>query len=110
MSEDEFKELTEILRAFAEERKWEKFHTPKNLAMAISAEVGELVAEFRWLDGEESRRDKLPQEKLEAIEMEIADVQILLLQLADKLSLEIPSAVRRKIEINKGRHWETDKN
>lgn len=99
----EFDGLTQLLREFAEERDWEKFHTPKNLAMALAGEAGELVAEFQWLTASESERAGLSPEQLAAVAMEIADVQIYLLRLADVLGLNIPTAVRQKIKINQTR-------
>jgi dCTP diphosphatase len=99
----EFQSLTLILREFAESRDWGRFHTPKNLVMAASGEAGELAAEFQWLTAEESHRENLSREKLEAVAMEIADVQIYLLRLADILDIDIPTSVRKKIEINRQR-------
>lgn len=99
----EFDVLTQLLREFAEERDWEKFHTPKNLAMALAGEAGELVAEFQWLTPSESESSGLSSEQLTAVAMEIADVQIYLLRLADVLGLDIPTAVRQKIEVNRTR-------
>lgn len=99
----EFDVLTQLLREFAEERDWEKFHTPKNLAMALAGEAGELVAEFQWLTPSEAERSGLSPEQLAAVAMEIADVQIYLLRLADVLGLDVPAAVREKLEINRTR-------
>ena len=96
-------QLQQTLRQFAAERDWEQFHTPKNLAMAITGEAGELASEFQWLKAEGSLRAALSQEKLEAIAMEIADVQIYLLRLADVLEIDVPESVRKKIEINESR-------
>jgi dCTP diphosphatase len=96
----EFTKLMSEIRDFAAARDWEKFHTPKNLSMALAGEAGELVAEFQWLTAEESSSSVLTPEKREAIELEIADVQIYLLRLADVLGVDIPTAVRKKIEIN----------
>ncbi len=110
MDQGEFEDLTQILRNFAAERNWSKFHSPKNLAMAVGAEAGELLAEFRWLTDEQSLSKNLSLDKRKSIEMEIADIQILLLQLADHLEIDIPTAVRKKIDINRSRHWETDGN
>ena len=100
---NEFDDLIASIRAFAIARDWEQFHTPKNLAMAITGEAGELAAEFQWLKTEESLRTALSQEKLEAISLEIADVQIYLLRLADVLGIDIPNSVSRKLEINESR-------
>jgi NTP pyrophosphatase (non-canonical NTP hydrolase) len=100
IEKSEFEKLMSELRDFAAARDWEKFHTPKNLSMALAAEAGELVAEFQWLTAEESSSSVLTPEKREAIELEIADVQIYLLRLADVLGVDIPTVVRKKIEIN----------
>ena len=102
-SDSEFGDLANALRDFAAARNWEHFHTPKNLAMALSGEAGELVAEFQWLTPEESATDALSAEKREAIALEIADVQIYLIRLADELGIDIPEVVRKKIAINETR-------
>ena len=91
------------IRNFATKRDWEKFHTPKNLAMAIAGEAGELVAEFQWLTPEESNRSELSSEKLRDIRLEMADVQIYILRLADVLGIDITEAVREKMELNQAR-------
>lgn len=92
--------LIEEVRDFARERDWEKYHTPKNLAMAIAGEAGELAAEFQWLSEIESLLNELPKEKLEAVELEIADVAIYLLRMVDVLKLDLSLAVRKKLAIN----------
>ena len=103
MNQSEFADLTAQIRAFADVRNWEKFHTPKNLSMAVAGEAGELVAEFQWLTSEESTLASLTPEQLQAIKLEIADVQIYLLRLADVLNLDIPAAVIEKMAINERR-------
>jgi len=104
MSHDaEIETLITEVRNFAKSRDWEKFHTPKNLAMAIAGEAGELAAEFQWLTAEESKREVLSEEKLRDIRLEMADVQIYLYRLADVLKIDISDAVREKMEINKNR-------
>ena len=102
-SNSEFEVLKAEIRAFAVARNWEQFHTPKNLAMAVAGEAGELVAEFQWLTAKESEIDALTPDQLEAISLEIADVQIYLLRLADVLKIDIPTVVRAKLDINEGR-------
>jgi len=102
-SQSDFAQFAEALRQFAAKRNWEKFHTPKNLAMAVAGEAGELVSEFQWLTSEESNPQALSAEKLEAIGLEIADVQIYLIRLADVLGVSIPDLVRQKIAINEDR-------
>lgn len=104
----EFDALTDLLRDFAEERDWQKFHTPKNLAMALAGEAGELLAEFQWLTPAESERLILSPEKLAAVAMEVADVQIYLLRLADVLGLDIPTVVREKMDFNRTRFHDID--
>jgi NTP pyrophosphatase (non-canonical NTP hydrolase) len=96
----EIQMLIKEVRDFARERDWEKFHTPKNLAMAIVGEAGELAAEFQWLSENESLSSKLPKEKLEAVELEIADVAIYLLRMVDVLELDLSSVIRKKLAIN----------
>ena len=104
MSHDaEIETLITEVRNFAKSRDWEKFHTPKNLAMAIAGEAGELAAEFQWLTAEESKREVLSEEKLRDIRLEMADVQIYLYRLADVLKIDISDAVWEKMEINKNR-------
>ena len=88
---------------FANERDWDQFHTPKNLAMALAGEAGELVAEFQWLTADESRLDAMSQKKISDVELEIADVAIYLLRLADKLEVDIVGVVKKKLEINETR-------
>ena len=99
----EIKELMVEIAAFADARNWDQFHTPKNLAMALVGEAGELVAEFQWLKPEESTLASMSKEKLRDIELEIADVTIYLLRLADKLDVDIVDVVRKKIQINESR-------
>ena len=99
----EINTLKTEIRAFADARNWEQFHTPKNLSMAVAGEAGELVAEFQWMTADESRRSSLSSEKLSAIELEIADVAIYLIRLADVLEIDVASVVRRKLTINESR-------
>ncbi len=103
MTNSEFEELKSEIRAFAQARDWEQFHTPKNLSMAITGEAGELAAEFQWLTAQQSALESLSSEQLEAISLEIADIQIYLLRLADVLTIDIADVVRRKIQINENR-------
>jgi len=99
----EFSELISEIRAFADARNWEQFHTPKNLSMAIAGEAGELVAEFQWLTAAQSKLESLSSEKLADVELEIADVAIYLLRLADVLNVDLSEAVRKKLVINEAR-------
>ena len=99
----EIEALKSEIRAFADARNWEIFHTPKNLSMAIAGEAGELVAEFQWLTAQESMKDSLKADKLSDIEMEIADVAIYLFRLSDVLDIDLASAMRKKMAINESR-------
>lgn len=86
------------LRAFIAERDWDQFHNPKNLAMALVAEAGELVEHFQWLTPEQA--DRLPPEALAEVEHEIADVLIFLVELADRLQIDPLAAAERKLALN----------
>jgi NTP pyrophosphatase (non-canonical NTP hydrolase) len=103
MTINEFEKLQMEIRAFADARDWEQFHIPKNLAMAITGEAGELAAEFQWLTASQSELSGLTPEQLKGISLEMADIQIYLLRLADVLKVDLPSRVREKIAINEKR-------
>jgi dCTP diphosphatase len=103
MESDILSSLMREIREFADNRDWHKFHTPKNLSMALAGEAGELLAEFQWLTPEESKKESLSEEQRKAIELEIADVQIYLLRLVDVLGIDLPAVVREKIQINNNR-------
>ena len=90
--------LTLQLREFAAARNWEQFHSPKNLASALSVEAAELLEHFQWLTEEQSR--KLDASKREAVGQEIADVLLYLLQLADKLGLDVLQEAQKKLVVN----------
>ncbi|MGI5118646.1 nucleotide pyrophosphohydrolase [Marinactinospora thermotolerans] len=95
--------LQELLADFADRRDWEPYHTPKNLAMALTGEAGELAAEFQWLTEEESRRVMDDPAKAEAVRLEMADVLSYLLRLADVLGVDLEQALRDKVAINERR-------
>jgi dCTP diphosphatase len=95
-------ELRVDVKAFIEERDWAQFHSPKNLAMALSVEVSEVVEHFQWLTEEQSRN--LSAEKLADVREEIGDVMIYLTDLADKLGLDPVEAARTKVAINKEKY------
>ena len=99
----ELEDLRVETRRFAEAREWGAFHTPKNLAMAVAGEAGELVAEFRWLTPEESTSDRLTATHRQAIEFEMADVLIFLVRLADVLDVDLARVVRAKLAANERR-------
>jgi dCTP diphosphatase len=91
-------DLKSAIRVFIEERDWEQFHSPKNLAMALSVEVSEVVEHFQWLTEEQSRN--LPSEKLAEVREEIGDVMIYLTELAEKLGIDPVEAAKAKVAIN----------
>ena len=90
------------LREFAKARDWDQFHSPKNLSMALSVEASELVECFQWLTEEQSC--SLSDDQLAAVTDEIADVQLYLIRLADKVGVDIGSAVKQKIEKNRAKY------
>ena len=94
--------LAAELRRFAEEREWDQFHSPKNLSMALSVEVAELVEHFQWLSQEESRN--IAGEKREEVAEEIGDVLIYLARLSDTLGIDPVASALRKIEKNRGKY------
>lgn len=91
-------DLRTALRQFAEERDWEQFHSPKNLTMALSVEVAELVEHFQWLSQEQSLQLR-PAQK-EAVREELADVLIYLVRLADRLDIDLLEAAGDKLLTN----------
>jgi dCTP diphosphatase len=89
-------EVAAALRAFAAERDWDRFHTPRNLATALSVEASEALEHFQWLaDGE-----GLSAEKKDAVALELADVFLYLVRLADRLEVDLLDAAERKMAIN----------
>jgi dCTP diphosphatase len=94
--------LQQRLAAFAAARDWDQFHSPKNLAMALSVEAAELVEEFQWLTEEQSKR--LDTERLERVRLELADVLIYLLRIADKLDVDLMRAADDKIAHNERKY------
>jgi dCTP diphosphatase len=86
------------LAQFADERDWDQFHNPKNLAMALIAEAGELVEHFQWLSPQQAAN--LPAETKAEVALEIADVLLFLLRLADKLEIDPIAAAEQKMKLN----------
>lgn len=96
------KSLTKQVALFAQERDWEKFHSPKNLAMGLSVEASELLEIFLWLSEEESKN--LPENKLSELKEEIGDIMIYLTNLANKFGLDPIECAKQKIEINRSKY------
>ncbi len=95
-------ELTAEIRAFRDARDWLQFHNPKELAVAITAEAGELLQHFVWQDAKQSEQ-RIVERKAE-IESEIADVAILLFELADNSGIDLGAAMRAKLARNEERY------
>ncbi len=119
MSSTDLNILKQRLREFAEARDWDQFHSPKNLSMALSAEVAEITEHLtnhgcsnvvgaggtgttQWLTEEQSKN--LPQDKLNEVEADLADTFIYLIRLADKLNIDLLAAAKSKIEINEQKY------
>jgi NTP pyrophosphatase (non-canonical NTP hydrolase) len=99
---DSLNELRDALRAFAAERDWDQFHSPRNLATALAVEAAELLEPFQWLSEAESRA--LPLATRAAVEEEMADVLLYLVRLADKLDVDLLEAARTKMARNAGKY------
>ena len=98
--ESDLRVHTRRLRKFAEEREWQQFHTPKNLAMSVAIEAGELMEPLQWLTESQAEELKKRAAAREELGREIADVAIYLLRLADVMGIDIGSAIARKIDEN----------
>ncbi len=99
---DKLEDIKTKLQAFADDRDWDQFHSPKNLSMALSVEASELVECFQWLT--ESQSQNLSPEQRQAVIDEMADVQIYLLRLATKLNVDMLKAVEQKIVKNAAKY------
>lgn len=96
--------LAARLEAFSAARDWEQFHSPKNLVMALTAEVGELNEVFQWLNEEASKKLDSDPVALKQAEEEISDVLMYLVRLIDVLGIDINQAIQRKLAINEERY------
>lgn len=93
-------DLINKLRVFSNERDWDQFHSPKNLIMALTSEVGELSDIFQWLSEEQSKIENIDSKSLEKTKEEIADVFLYILRIADKLNIDLEREAVKKIRIN----------
>lgn len=99
---DKLTNLRHRLKHFVSERDWDQFHSPKNLVMALAGEVGELTEHFQWVSEAQSR--DMPETALKGIREEIADVQIYLILLADRVGVDLLEAVEEKIRLNETKY------
>lgn len=95
MNTDTLKNIQHQLKQFSAARNWEQFHSPKNLSMALSVEVAELVEHFQWITEEESR--KLQGQQLDEVKDEVADVLLYLLQICNQLDIDPVDAAQKKL-------------
>lgn len=91
-------QLAQRLQAFADERQWGPFHSPKNLASALVVEAGELLEHFQWLTEAQSRG--LDASQRDAVALEMADVLLYLVQLSTSLQVDLMAAAQRKMVLN----------
>jgi len=94
--------IRQMVRSFVEERNWSKFHSPKNISMALAIEAAELMEHFQWIDGDESRTPD-PDKKV-AIGEELADVLCYAMAIANELDIDIASSMKRKMELNRAKY------
>lgn len=102
MTYKNIEEAAAAMRAFADERGWDRFHTPKNLAAAMSVEAAEVLEHFQWLTEAESKA--LPPEKRDAVALELADVLLYLVRLADRLGIDLLDVAKRKMALNAAKY------
>lgn len=102
ISRNDLDHLSEEIARFANERDWDKFHTPKNLAAALCVEAAELLEPFQWLAS--GSKEELDKKAMENIQHEMADVFIYLIRLADKLDVDLIAAAKEKLAINAAKY------
>ena len=95
-------QLRNDVRQFVGERQWEKFHSPKNISMAMSVEVAELMEHFQWLSQDESQYPS--EDKLVEIGEEISDVFCYLMAMANSLNVDLTASFKRKMEMNRAKY------
>jgi NTP pyrophosphatase (non-canonical NTP hydrolase) len=95
-------QLRDLVRQFVDERDWDQFHSPKNLASALTVEAAELLEHFQWL--QHGRAEELGDAKLREVRHEMADVLVYLVRLADKLDVDLLAAVQEKMVLNRAKY------
>ncbi len=94
--------IRDVVRTFVAERDWDQFHTPKNLASALTVEAAELLEHFQWLNS--GVATELGEAKLTEVRHEMADVLVYLVRLADKLDVDLGAAVTEKMALNRAKY------
>jgi NTP pyrophosphatase (non-canonical NTP hydrolase) len=94
--------LRALVREFVDERDWDQFHSPKNLAAALTVEAAELLEHFQWL--RDGRAEELGPDKLVQVRHEMADVLVYLVRLADKLDVDLLAAVHEKMVLTRAKY------
>jgi NTP pyrophosphatase (non-canonical NTP hydrolase) len=102
MTDRRFDDLRQRLADFAAERDWDQFHSPKNLAMALAAEAGELLEHFQWLS--EAQSAALDAAQRDEVALELADIALYLVRLSDKLGIDLVEAAHRKMALNETKY------
>lgn len=107
-------QLATALEQFASDRNWAQFHSPKNLAMALSGEVGELTEIFQWMTEDASKEAARNQETAQAVKDELADVLMYVVRLASVLGVDLNEAAQQKLKLNGEKYpvakaWNTSK-
>ena len=93
-------DLIDKLRTFSKERDWDQFHSPKNLIMALSSEVGELSDIFQWMSEEQSKLNNIDPKSYELAKEELSDIFLYLLRLSDKLGIDLKEESKKKLKLN----------
>lgn len=101
-ADNDLVQIRDTVRSFVDERDWDQFHTPKNLASALCVEAAELMEHFQWLNN--GRRAELGAAKLVAVRHEMADVLVYLVRMADKLDIDLGAAVLEKMALNRAKY------
>lgn len=103
-SQTRLAELREMVRRFVDARDWRRFHSPKNLSMALAIEAAELMEHFQWIAPEESRRTAEDPAKHAAVAEELADVLCYALAIANELEIDVSQAMRAKMKKNEAKY------
>jgi len=104
IADDGLGDLTGLVRDFARIRDWDRFHSPRNLLLALVGEVGELAAEFQWIDDEAVAQQLTKEQMRSGVGSELADILSYLLRLADVLGIDLVAEFKAKIILNESRY------